>query len=98
MLQVCRGMELIGRRSSFNWPGRRQQRQFKHKELIPIIMAAAMWGSLCRGQIVNCHSYNMAVVAVTFEGRMTFWLMVQTAFFLAGEFELSNGANSRPVV
>ena len=34
------------------------------KELIPIVMAAAMWGSLGRGQIVNCRSDNMAVVVV----------------------------------
>ena len=34
------------------------------KELIPIVMAAAMWGKQWRGQVVNCRCDNMAVVAV----------------------------------
>ena len=34
------------------------------KVLIPIVMAAAMWGKQWRGQVVNCRCDNMAVVAV----------------------------------
>ena len=34
------------------------------KELIPIVMAVAMWGKFWNGQVVNCRCDNMAVVAV----------------------------------
>ena len=34
------------------------------KELISVVMAAAMWGKQWRGQVVNCRCDSMAVVAV----------------------------------
>ena len=34
------------------------------KELIPIVLAAAMWGKMWTGEVVNCRCDNSAVVAV----------------------------------
>ena len=34
------------------------------KELIPIIVATAVWGPMWRGQRVRCHCDNMAVIQV----------------------------------
>ena len=45
------------------WDNRSQQFPIVVKELIPIIIAAAVWGERWRGQLVCCRCDNQAVVA-----------------------------------
>ncbi len=57
------------------------------KELLPIVLAVAVWGHLWRGVTVSCRCDNMAVVAIVNSGRSRMdWamhLMRCLSFFLA---------------
>ena len=50
------------------WPGFETE-NIAAKELFPIVVAAATWGSSWRGQVVCCHCDNQAVVAEGIVGR-----------------------------
>ncbi len=39
------------------------------KELLPIVMAVAVWGHLWKGAMVSCRCDNMAVVTIVNSGR-----------------------------
>lgn len=57
------------------------------KELLPIVLAVAVWGHLWKGVTVSCRYYNMAVVAIVNSGRSkmdkAMHLMRCLSFFLA---------------
>ncbi len=57
------------------------------KELLPIVMAVAVWGRLWKGATVSCRCDNMAVVAIVNSGRSkmdrAMHLMRCLSFFLA---------------
>lgn len=47
-----------------SWPRDWEEVEISAKELVPVVMAAALWGQHWTGQHVRFHSDNMAVVAV----------------------------------
>ena len=46
------------------WPGGWEEMDISVKELVPVVMAAALWGGSWQGQHICFHSDNMAVVAI----------------------------------
>jgi len=46
------------------WTGKVVEQQIAVKELIPVVVAAVVWGKQWKGLDVKCHSDNQAVVAV----------------------------------
>ena len=68
------------------WPGFETE-NIAAKELFPIVVAAATWGSSWRGQVVCCHCDNQAVVAALNGGYCREKLMahlLQCLFFSGG--------------
>jgi len=59
MHQACGLVQQFGRTSGF-----RQRRWFQAKEVVPILVAALVWGRQWVGATVLCNSDNEAVVAV----------------------------------
>ena len=53
----------------FQWPESWMGIHITIKELLPIIMSCALWGSNCRGKTVKCVCDNAAVVAIINLGR-----------------------------
>ena len=50
------------------WPEDWRETNIAAKELVPVVIAAAVWGALWRGQHIRFHSDNMAVVAIMSSG------------------------------
>ena len=46
------------------WTGKVVEQQIAVNELIPVVIAAVVWGNQWKGLDVECHSDNQAVVAV----------------------------------
>ena len=73
------------------WPGF-ETANIAAKELFPIVVAAATWGSSWRGQVMCCHCDNQAVVAALNGGYCREKLMahlLRCLFFLEAKHELS---------
>ena len=76
-------------------------RQSLTKELLPIIVAAAIWGPSWRGATVLCHSDNEAVVTAVKSGYcrdLTLAHMLRCLFFLEAQFDASLSAVHVPGV
>ncbi len=61
------------------------------KELLPILLAVAVWGPQWRGRQIVCHCDNMAVVAVVISGysrETTMMHMLRCLFFLVAFFQI----------
>ena len=46
------------------WPEQWEEMDISVKELVPVVLAAALWGSFWQGQHIRFHSDNMAVVSI----------------------------------
>ena len=46
------------------WPGEWNEVDISVKEMVPIVIAAALWGKYWQGKHIHFHSDNMAVVAI----------------------------------
>ena len=61
-----------------------EQAPIAAKEMVPILVAAAVWGRRWRGLTVCCHCYNEAVVAsiqATIAGSSTWLICCVVCFF-----------------
>ena len=50
------------------WPESWQQIHIAAKEMVPVVLAVAVWGSCCRSSTVQAFSDNMAVVCALLSG------------------------------
>ena len=50
------------------WPKDWETTDISAKELVPVVVAAALWGKYWPGEHVRFHSDNMAVVAIINKG------------------------------
>ena len=53
------------------WPRTWQEKKITAKELLPIMLAAAVWGPLWQGRVVCVHCDNAAIVHVLHTSRST---------------------------
>ncbi len=82
------------------WPGF-QKATISSKELLPLVIAAAVWGPLWRGAVVLCHCDNQAVVSVVSGGYCRdppMAHMLRCLFFIEAYFDLTLSANHVPGV
>ena len=71
------------------------------KELLPIVVAAAVWGHLWRGKVVLCHCDNLAVVSAVCGGYCkdpSMAQMLRCLFFVEAKLELTLSAAHVPGV
>ena len=69
------------------------------KELLPIVIAAAIWGKAWRGHTVFCHCDNAAVVALINAGyckHETAMHLLRCLFFIAAHFDFDIFARHIP--
>ena len=59
----CGSFDPCGARFSVRWPQHWLEVNIATKELVPLVLAAALWGAGWRGCHVLCHVDNMAMVA-----------------------------------
>ena len=74
----------------WKWNTIAQQWDISPKELLPILLAGAVWGKLWSGQRVRCHSDNMAVVKVMNNGYSKDKLLmhlIRCLFFISEHFK-----------
>ena len=76
----------------FPWPDALKHQQIAIKELIPIVLACALWGKRWKGATVRANCDNDAVVAVINSGysKEPFLVhLLRTIFFLSAKFDFS---------
>lgn len=79
----------------FKWDERMQQSDISVKELIPVIIAAAIWGDAWKGGRVQAHCDNMAVVAVInsrYSKDVQLMQMLRCLFFLEAHYQFKVSA------
>lgn len=83
----CGAYNSKGQWFQFQWPVSWASVHITVKELLPIIMAVAIWGKVWRGRTVRCVCDNAAVVAIVNSGKsrndLVMHLMRCLFFFLA---------------
>ena len=75
----------------FTWPQSYVSVAIAPKELVPVVMACAVWGREWRGQLVRVHCDNEAVVAVLNSGYSKdehMMQLVRTLFFFLAEWDI----------
>ena len=80
------------------WPGF-QDATISSKELLPLVIAAAVWGPQWRGSVVRCHCDNQAVVSVIRGGYCKdppMAHMLRCLFFVEAYFDLTLSATHIP--
>ena len=75
------------------WPVEWEAVHITEKELLPIVVAATLWGSHWQGRTIQCRTDNAAVVAIVNSGRskksaIAMHLM-RTLFFVMARFDLA---------
>ena len=71
------------------WPPEWHSENIATKELVPIVAAAATWGSQWQFQAIRCHCDNIAVVSAINSGRAKFPpvnRLLRCLFFFAAQF------------
>ena len=96
----CGAFSSSGEWFQFPWPENWKAVHITEKELIPIVIAATLWGSLWRGKTIQCWTDNAAVVAIVNSGRsrrseIAMHLM-RTLFFVMARFNLAIFATHVP--
>ena len=74
----------------WKWKGPSVDWPIAPKELLPILLAVAVWGRGWRGRLVTCHCDNMAVVSVVNSGYSrdnTVMHLLRCLFFMASQFD-----------
>ena len=72
------------------WKGPSGDWPITPKELLPILLAVAVWGREWKGRLVTCHCDNMAVVSVVNSGYSkdsTVMHLLRCLFFMAAHFD-----------
>ena len=75
------------------WPEDWKEVHITVKELMPIVIAATLWGDRWRGKTIQCRTDNAAVVAIVNSGRsknssLAMHLM-RTLFFVMARFDIA---------
>ena len=81
------------------WPSVWAEVHITVKELLPIVMACAMWGQQWQGKTILCRSDNAAVVAIINSGRSKDPLamhLMRSLFFLAAKHSIVFRAEHLP--
>ena len=76
----------------FKWPEVWESVNIMVKELLPILLACAVWGKSLRGQAVQCFSDNAGVVAIVNTGKSQDDLamhLLRCLFFFTATWEVS---------
>ena len=76
----------------FRWPAAFSQHSIAVKELLPIVMACAIWGRAWRRQAVLAHCDNQAVVEVINSGSCRdphLMQLLRSLFFVTAHFEIA---------
>ena len=83
----CGAFSSDGQWFQYRWPASWGPVHITVKELLPLVVAVALWGHNWRGQTVLCHSDNAAVVSIINTGRsrdqLAMHLMRSLFFFTA---------------
>ena len=83
----CGAFSSDGQWFQYRWPASWESVHITVKELVPLVVAAALWGCNWQGQTVLCHSDNAAVVSIINTGRskdqLAMHLMRSLFFFTA---------------
>ncbi len=83
----CGAYTTEGEWFQLSWPPAWCDVHITVKELLPVVLAIAIWGHLWTGQVVRCRCDNAAVVAIVNSGSSkddkAMYLMRSAAFFMA---------------
>ena len=64
----CGAFSSTGEWFQLQWPGSWEKLHITIKELLPVVVSIAMWGSKWQGKMVRCRCDNAAVVAILNSG------------------------------
>ena len=95
----CGAFSLLGKWFQGLWHGVWQDVHITVKELLPIVIACAVWGHECQGKTVRCLCDNAAVVAIIRSGTCRIPLamhLMRTLFFFTAHFQISLVAEHIP--
>lgn len=76
----------------FQWPAELQPELISTKELIPIVIAATVWGPSWAGKLIRCNCDNQAVVSVINSGYSkdpALMHLLRCLFFISAHFDFS---------
>lgn len=83
----CGAFSSQGEWFQFPWSGVWEDAHITVKELLPVVLACALWGRRARGGRIQCHTDNAAVVSIINRGKskdeLAMHLMRCLAFFAA---------------
>ena len=75
------------------WPEDWKEVHITVKELMPIVIAATLWGDRWRGKTIQCRTDNAAVVAIVNSGRSKnsslAMHLIRTLFFVMARFDIA---------
>ena len=77
------------------WPPSWREVHITFKELVPVVIAVALWGHLWKGGTVLCRCDNIAVVGIVGSGRSTHELamhLMRTLFFFTAAYIPAHGS------
>lgn len=87
----CGAFNSRGQWFQLQWPPSWEQVHITFKELVPVVMAIALWGHQWRGGTVQCRSDNAAVVSIVKSGKSEKELamhLMRTLFFYTAVYQL----------
>ena len=87
----CGAFTTTGQWFQLQWPASWKNVHITFKELVPVVMAVALWGGRWRGGTILCRSDNAAVVSIVNSGRSDKELamhLVRTLSFYTAYYEL----------
>ena len=83
----------------FEWPQSFRSAAIAPKELVPIVMACVVWGRVWKGQVVQVHSDNEAVVSVLNSGYSKdpqLMHLIRCLFFVLASWDIMLHASHIP--
>ena len=95
----CGAFSSLGKWFQWLWHGVWQDVHITVKELLPIVIACAVWGHECQGKTVRCLCDNAAVVAIIRSGTARIPLamhLMRSLFFFTAHFQMSLVADHIP--
>ena len=87
----CGAFNSFGQWFQMKWPSSWEGVHITFKELLPVVVAVALWGHLWRGRTVLCRCDNAAVVSIVGSGRSTHELamhLMRSMFFYTAVHQL----------
>ena len=87
----CGAFSSQGRWFQCQWPQSWASVHITVKELLPVVLACAVWGQFWKGRTILCQSDNAAVVAIINSGRSKDGLamhLMRSLFFFTAHYDL----------